>query len=354
MNTLENTCQVIFIKRLFFLFLITLSSSNSYGQSTVIRLFEEAAELQKNGKFKDAVDKYDSIQFYQTANPKMYYNRALAYINMQYYSKALVDLNKTLTLDTGLYDAYFNRAFVNHMLRNDALAIGDYDIYLARFPEDIEARLSRGRILLSQKEANQAIIDLKIYTQQVKSNDDAYLALFFAYKLIDNKEQAHLNLDSAIILKPYNAKMYKLKADLYFDEEKYVDACFYYDKSLAQQSNNTDILVPKAEAKFKLGLYNDAAEAMENAIEVEPKNANFRYDRAFYLLQGKRYAESLLEIEQCIKLNYADLKNAYFIKAIANNNLGFAEAACEDFTKSSELGNQEAKKYMEKLCNEPK
>ncbi len=352
MNKKENPFAFILKKILCTFIVILVFTKTGHSQLTVLRLFEEADSFMKKGLYNDAIKKYDSVLFYQTNNAMLFYNLALAHINLQNYGKALVHLNKCLTIDTSLIDAYFNRAFVNQILRNDAFAIGDYNIYLTQYPNDAEALLARGKLHLAQKEPLLAINDISAYTKQIKTNDEAYLALFFCYKMSDQQEKAIIYIDSAINIRPFQYKYYELKGNLLFDMRKFPDACQSYDKLLKYQPHNTAILDAKAEAKFQIGLINDAVEAMEKALDYEPMNKGFMYDKAFYLLQAKRYPEALEAINKLIDLKYKDSANSFFIRAVINNNLGYAEAACADFEKSGQLGNTEAPAYAAKLCND--
>ena len=352
MHRINNIYKIIFSKAILFCLAFVLFGKISSAQTTVLRLFDEAAELMENGKYKDAIEKYDSVTLFQTTNAKLYYNRALAQINLQNYGKALVDLNKTISLDTAMYDAYFNRGFVHTILKNEAFAIGDYDVYLEQFPDDGEALLARGKLFLKQEETAKAIVDLKKYTQKNTTNEEAYLALFFAYKMQNKITEALTAIDAAINIKAYDTKFHQLKADVLFDQKRYAEACVSYDKVLGIQRGNIEAMVSKASAKFQLGLVNDAVAAMESAISYDASNPNHYYDKAFYLLQAKRYTEVQEVADSALKHNYKDIGAVHFIKAIAYNNLGFAESACTSFTLAAKFGNKEAVAYAKKLCEE--
>lgn len=348
MNRIKNNTYKIIILSCFAL----LATGAVNAQTTIVRLFGDAEVLMEKGKYKDAIKRYDSIYISQPANPKLFYNRALAYIYLQKYSKALVDLNKSISLDTAYYDAYFNRAFVHSFLNNDAFAIGDYSIYLAKFPRDKEALLARGKLLMEQKEYASAISDLKNYLNYEPKNHEAYASLFFAYKEIGNSSMAHIYLDTALMLKPMQSKYNKLKADMLFDNKKYEEACKYYDRAISSNFGNIDLYLSKAEAKYQLGLYNDAVVAMNRAISYKPNNAELHYDKAFYLLQSKRYTESLTECKKANELKYSDSSSLYFLMAVCSNNLGYAEDACTYFNKSKALGNKDADAYLKQVCEE--
>ena len=352
MNRINNIYKIIFSKAILSCLVLIFAGQLLTAQTTVLRLFDEAADLMENGNYKGAIEKYDSVTLFQGTNAKLYYNRALAHINLQNYGKALVDLNKTISLDTAMYDAYFNRAFVNTILKNEAFAIGDYDVYLEQFPDDPEALLARGKLFLRQEEAAKAIVDLKKYTLKNTTNEEAYLALFFAYKMQNKIPEALSAIDAAINIKSYDAKFHQLKADVLFDEKRYTEACVSYDKVLGIQRNNIEVMVSKASAKFQLGLMNDAVVAMESAISYDASNPDHYYDKAFYLLQAKRYTEVHEVADLALKHNYNDIGAVHFLKAIAYNNLGFAESACTSFTLAAKFGNKEAVAYAKKLCEE--
>lgn len=332
--------------------LLWVKGNTLEAQTTVTRLFEEAEQLMERGRYKQAIEKYDSVILFQTTNPKLYYNRSLGYINLQKYGEALVDLNKCLSLDTAFYDAYFNRAYVHNFMNNTAFALGDYNIYLEKNPLDYEARLARGKLLLEQNELGLAIKDIDVYTQKFNDNDDAYVAKFFAYKALNKSAESLAAIDSALAIKPLSSKYHKLKADYLFDLGQYADACISYDKAISSYRSNTELYTSKAEAKYKLGLFNDAVEAIDRAIDYKGGDPNFYYDKAFYLLQGKRYEESNLAIKEAIRLHYSDSATAFFIQAINFNNLGYAEDACLNFKKAHKLGKSEAKEYAAKLCDD--
>jgi len=350
MNRIHNY-KVYFLKLALMLFLTVGIISFLPAQTTVTRLFDDAAELVENGRYKLAVAKYDSVLNYQATNPKLFYNRALAYIYMQKYGPALVDLNKCISIDSVFYDAYFNRAYVHQLLKNSAFALGDYNIFIAQYPDDHEAKFARGKILLQENNYKEAIGDISFYTHKVNTNEDAYLALFFAYKKLGENEKALASIDTAVELKKLSPSLNKIKADFLFDLGKFEEAAKSYDRAIESHRSNTDLYVSKAEAKFKVGLYNDAVAAMEKAINYAGDNPNHFYDKAFYLMQAKRHQESNKAIKKAIELKYADSATAYFISAINFNNLGFAKDACLNFKKALALGKLEAKEYVAKLCD---
>lgn len=337
---------------MFGLILGGLCQVNGSAQTTVVRLFKEAENLMDKGKYKQAIEKYDSIYLFQPGNPKLFYNRASAYIYTQKYSKALVDLNKSISLDTAYFDAYFNRAFVHSFLRNEAFAIGDYTVYLEKYPNDEEALLARGKLYMEQQEYTSAIADLRQYASLGNKNHEVYISLYYAYRATNQPNAAQLYLDSALVAKPLNSKYNIIKAEMLFDDKKYEEACTYYDKAIRSNYGNIDLYIAKAEAKYLQGLYNDAVVEMDNALRYKPNNANLHYDKAFYLLQSKRYKESLAAGKNALKHQYSDSSTLYFLLAVCSNNLGLAEDACTYFTKANELGNKDAANYLKQVCEE--
>jgi tetratricopeptide (TPR) repeat protein len=348
MNRIKNNTSRLLIT----LGVMVYGTTSLIGQTTVVRLFSDAEELMNKGKYKEAISKYDSIYIIQPANPKLYYNRASAYIYQQKYSKALVDLNKSISLDSSYYDAYFNRAFVNAFLNNDAFALGDYSIYLNKYPNDKEALLARGKLYMEQKEYPSAIKDFKKYLSFNSKNHEVYSSIYYAYKELGNKDLAHKYIDTALMLRPLQSKYNEIKANLLFDDKKYEKACVYYDKAIKSNFGNINLYLSKAEAKYQLGLYNDAVVAINNALKYKPNNAELNYDKAFYLLQSKRYKESLTASKRAYDLKYADSATLYFLMAVCSNNLGLADDACLYFKKSKDLGNTEAAQYLKQVCED--
>ena len=134
MNRIRNSKEYI-LKNVILVVIVFGTFSSLNAQTTVTRLFEEADLLVKDGRYKKAITKYDSVLNFQATNPKLFYNRALAYIYIQKYGPAIVDLNKCISLDSTFYDAYFNRAYVHQLLKNTSFALADYNVYLKRKPQ---------------------------------------------------------------------------------------------------------------------------------------------------------------------------------------------------------------------------
>ena len=236
-------------------------------------------------------------------------------------------------------------------MNNDAFAIGDYDIYLNKFPNDAEALIARGKLLMEQDEFDLAIKDFTNYCSQDKSNDEVYAALYFAYLAKKDTMTALKYLDSAIALRPLKSTYSKIKADIYFDKGQYNIACKYYDKAIAANRGEINFYISKAEAKAASGLYNDAAYTIKKAISYKPSSPELHYDLAFYLFSSKRYQEALEEGKKAENLKYKDQKNLFEIIAVCHNNLGNAKEACKYFQKAINKGSKEAQNwYLNQGC----
>ena len=95
--------------------------------------------------------------------------------------------------------------------------------------------------------------------------------------------------------------------------------------------------------------YQGAIQAYNKAIEVYPQSAAAYYYRGFAKFELKDNLGAVKDYTEAIKLNptYAV---AYLNRGLARYLLGAQKAACFDFKKASEFGDERADEIMKKFC----
>jgi regulator of sirC expression with transglutaminase-like and TPR domain len=106
------------------------------------------------------------IQFYSNVitqkpqNAVAYYNRGLAYINVENYQQAVLDLNKSIEINPQA-NAYVARGFAYDRLGNYPQALLDYDKAIEINPSYGLAYTNRGNTYYMLGERKKAVSDLK-------------------------------------------------------------------------------------------------------------------------------------------------------------------------------------------------
>ena len=186
------------------------------------------------------------------------------------------------------------------------------------------------------------------------------------------------------------AEEYFKKGNENYESGDYINAIKNYTKSIKLDSQKSNYFEYRAFAKFSLKDNNGGIKDLDKAIEIEsePNNMGHYYmnrahgktylknyigaiydfnktielspnDPLTYYYRGRcknslgDYRGAILDFDKSIELeaNYPEMdkKSIYFDRAISKLNQ--KESACQDLSKSGELGNEEAYEMIKKNCN---
>ena len=100
------------MKKLFLLLLISGFFKCCMAQDVEIyNLYFEGNALVVKGQYDKAIDKYNqALKLFQAAY--VYYNRGNAYYGKKDYANAVLDYTKTLKLNSGYAEAYYQRGLI--------------------------------------------------------------------------------------------------------------------------------------------------------------------------------------------------------------------------------------------------
>jgi tetratricopeptide (TPR) repeat protein len=129
------------------------------------------------------------------------------------------------------------------------------------------------------------------------------------------------------------------KGNALFDLKRYEEALEAYEKAIELNPEDAaDAWNGKGSALEALGRYEEALEAYEKAIELNPEDAaDAWYDKGDALFDLKRYDEALEAYEKAIELNLEDAADAWYDKGNALYNLKRYDEALEAYEKAIEL-----------------
>lgn len=170
---------------------------------------------------------YEAAVFYYTKtielNPNYvgsYFNRALAYARLEKYDKALIDLEKLVSLleemktsrrfRQMLPEAYYTRGLVLEYLKRPTEAVESYTIALACNPSYIKALSERGICYARQGNYSNAMRDL---TKALGDEKDPLTLKYLgdAYEKIGKFDDALVSYEKSFKLKPDDRVKKKIK-----------------------------------------------------------------------------------------------------------------------------------------------
>jgi tetratricopeptide (TPR) repeat protein len=212
-----------------------------------------------------------------------------------------------------------------------------YKLALTDDPNDARAHAGLGNVYLDQGRFNEAV---SAYRQALKVAPDylpAYQPLAYSLVHLGRYSEAAETLKQALQYDPNNAEIYNNLSFAYVHAGNYADAVPACKQAIAllgktgeafrQELQNRNEVLSNAyknlgNAYNELKQYNEAADALRHATEIEPKNAAAHFNLGLALYNGRRYSEAIGAYQAVIQLR-PELAGAHF-------NLGLTYIAIND------------------------
>jgi tetratricopeptide (TPR) repeat protein len=212
-----------------------------------------------------------------------------------------------------------------------------YKLAAQQEPSDARAQFGLGNVFLDQGRFAEAA---EAYRQAIKLNADylpAYQPLSYSLAKLSRYPEAIETLKQALERDPNNAELYDNLGFAYVHAERYSDA--------VPASQQAIVLLGQSGEAYRQGLqnrkevlsnayknlgnaynglkqYNEAAEALKHATEIEPTNAAAHFNLGLALYNGRRYSEAIEAYKAVVKLR-PELAAAHY-------NLGLTYVAIND------------------------
>jgi tetratricopeptide (TPR) repeat protein len=256
------------------------------------------------GRLNKALDAYNTALELDPENADAYAGRGHVYLDLEDYDTALADEDRAIELDEDCQQAYSLRGSLYSVVFADYdAAEADFNRAIELDPSDHEALNDRAALYLSMHEWERAIDDLD-RALAIGGFAMGYYNRGYAYRRLDEDEQAVEDLTNAIILYPY-----------------FVSA--YYERGAAYQGlQDHDAAVSDYITVLELG-FNDPG--------------NIR-DRAFYMREdGEEALDSLLVLyDYLAELTPSDAYT-YFCRGTVHEMKGNTQEAIDDYHRFLDL-----------------
>lgn len=212
-----------------------------------------------------------------------------------------------------------------------------YKLAAQQEPSDARAQFGLGNVFLDQGRFAEAA---EAYRQAIKSNAEylpAYQPLSFSLARLSRYGEAIEILKQALDRDPNNAELYDNLGFAYVHSERYSEAVAACQKAIAllgqsgeayrQGLQNRKEVMSNSyknlgNAYNGLKQYNEAADTLKHATELEPTNAAAHFNLGLALYNGRRYSEAIEAYKAVVKLRPQ--------LAAAHYNLGLTYVAIND------------------------
>lgn len=234
------------------------------------------------------------------------------------YEKKLVCTYISTEYSPAAY-AYVQRAFAKNHLSNYEDAMKDLDKIISMYPDYDFAYIVRGNIKKSVGIYNEAILDYDKAINSRPYNTEAYIRRGEVKKILGDYNAADSDFSKAIDLDSRAIEAYLLRAELYESQGLRNEAAKNYDR--AYMFASTDYSNPHydllARAEFGLRDYKSAMENFDNAIKLNPNNAELYVHRGLAKGILGISADAMKDLDKALELN-PNLMDAHGAKFVVS------------------------------------
>ena len=213
----------------------------------------------------------------------------------------------------------------------------EYKLAAQEEPNDARAHAGLGNVYLDQERFKDAV---SAYRQALKVKADylpVYQPLAYSLARLDRYDEAIETLKQALPYDSNNAEVFNNLSFAYVHAGKYAEAIeagrqaivllgqtgqAYKQELQVRNEVLSNAYKNLGNAYNGLKQYNDAADALKHAAEIEPKNASAHFNHGLALYNGGRYSEAIEAYKEVIKLR-PQLAGAHY-------NLGLTFVAIND------------------------
>lgn len=296
-----------------------------------VKLMQEAIPYLEQGDDEKAVEIFTKAMEVDPLYGAPYFNRGVIYADHRELEKALADFTKGLELDPAHELGYSNRAQIYFELGKLDEALGDIKSLLNLTKDDylIKAALTTaGHIYEAQDKTYYAIaaytaalemdeffIPARIGRGQIYLNQGdrlrAFTDLFFARQTTEDPEIRNAITDILVRVYPEGTTV---------DEAIKASEPYYY----------------KALDYDKAGDYKNAIDSLSKAIEIDPYNSEYYFQRGMeYMQVGDNFFAYMTDMSYLVALGPFESRG-YYLRGLAEANAGMASESIKDLEKAIE------------------
>lgn len=321
---------------------IVLTPSLSLAQDKAEAHYIAAREYYKSGDLEIAIAEADSALALKPNYAAAHYLLAKIYSHENEYETALKQYNQTIINKPKLAPAYAERARIHYKL-------GHHQNYII---SDME-----NAIFLDPGNAQYYQLLAMYYANTNSSNE-----------FEPNLYKAISTITEAIALAPGNANFYFDRGNYKFKNNQILSAMADLNKAVALAPANAEFLAKRGLVRFMIEDFDASLTDYTQAIKLDPDNASF------YEFRGKTkhnmgnynsaYNDYTYAIELLIysiqaskgKIEVNDPRNKQLADVLLLRGFSLVQEnkpfdACIDFDRAYQLGEQKARNYIRRYCN---
>ena len=334
-------------------------------------LFQQAFQMQQNGKLQDAELIYKNLLqispshvgaktmlgmiFVQSErdiegirllkaslvkDPKQFWahnSLGVGLLNTKQYREAIFSFNKALILKPDYTDAYFNLGKTQRALRKYEDAIISYAKCIDLDKGYASAYNNSGTIYLEDlKEYEKSVIKFQQFLTLAPDSFLGHYNLGNAFKELKRYQDALVSYEHAIQLKPDYAEAYYNKGATFGELKRFNEALVCYGRAIQLKPDYAEAYFYQGVTFGELNRYQDALVSYGHAIELKPDHVDAYFNQGTTFGELKRYNDAIVSYGHAIQLkpNHVD---AYYNQGATFGELKRYEDALVSYDHAFQL-----------------
>jgi tetratricopeptide (TPR) repeat protein len=193
------------------------------------------------------------------------------------FAEAIAKYNRAIELNPLDATLFYRRGLAYERNQNDPAALIDYDRAIELDPKHAAAYCNRGTILVAQNDLINAEIDLSKCLSMEPDSFDARVALAIIFQRQKKYLESVEEWSEVIRLRPTFAEGYAQRGRLLLLLEKFLEASFDLDRAIELHQNHFDALELRMFLRQKAGNEAGAARDLEQMRRLNPEATKKRY-----------------------------------------------------------------------------
>ncbi len=186
---------------------------------------------------------------------------------------AIEDFSKAISKDKNMVDAYFNRGIAYENLQQYGNAIRDYSAVVVLKPSMYQAFNNRGLLYMKTEKYQSAIDDFTISIRIKSDYPFTYLYRASVYLKINKLEEAKEDASLVISLLPNYFKAYYILAEVAYLQKDYSLSLKHYNFICEHQSSNASYFLGRAAVFMAMNNLESACLDYTRAVELGSEEA---------------------------------------------------------------------------------
>jgi tetratricopeptide (TPR) repeat protein len=269
--------------------------------------YNKGIALHELRRRKEAVAAYDQAIHLDPNNADFHSVRGVALRELKQYEEALAAYDQAIRLDPNNTAAHDNKDSTLRELKRYEEAMATYNqatyLYSRRRYKEALAAYDQA---IHLDPSNAVFFNARdIALRELKQDEEALAVNDQTNSLVPDNTAAHDNKDSAQReLKRYKEAMatYNHAMQLH-NRKQYEEALNANDQAIRLNPTHPDFYYLKGVILFELKQYEGAEAAYDQAIRLNPTDPVIYNDKGFTLLELERYEEAMAAYDQAIRLN---------------------------------------------------